>query len=80
MTKEVLGNVTGDFTWDFGMEFFIETIFGNFIWSDPDYGGSGVIKSTPLTYKQWVRPTGVGRDKGIHHIKDYCGDFTYEEA
>ena len=44
MTKAELGNLEGEFTWLFGQKVFIETSKGNFIWSAPNYGGSGEIR------------------------------------
>lgn len=81
MSREEIGNTEGIFTWDFGNQFFIETIKGNFVWSDPEYGGSNLLYETKLTYKEWINfdSGGYGRDKGIHIIKDYCKNFQYKE-
>lgn len=38
-----VAELRGEFTWDFGQLFFIETDKGNFIWSDPDYGGNNTL-------------------------------------
>ncbi len=66
----------GQFTWSFGFLWHIETEFGNFEWSDPDYeGGDNTIKPcAPL--KQWYKDIGIriGRDKGTHMIRNYCGE------
>lgn len=72
MTREDLLELVGDFTWDFGHEFFIETNDGNFIWSDPEYGGNNTIRSTKKSIRQHFGKS-HGRDKGKHYIKDYCG-------
>jgi len=42
MTRESFLNLVGEFTWDFGNKFYIETKIGNFVWStfDPDYNGN----------------------------------------
>jgi hypothetical protein len=63
----------GDFTWDFGQNFFIETSIGNFIWSDPDYNGDNTIKPFKGTIQEYFEPS-YGRDKGKHIIRNYCGD------
>lgn len=71
--KELTLDTVAHFTWDFGMNFFLETEeCGNFIWSDPDYLGTNTIVRTNLTYKQWIGKS-FGRDKGKHKIEDYCG-------
>jgi len=66
-------DLDGEFTWDFGNRFFIETLIGNFIWSDPSYGGDNTIQEFNGTYKQYIGDS-FGRDEGIHIIRDYCGD------
>jgi hypothetical protein len=65
----------GRFTWSFGRYFHIETNKGNFIWSDPDYGGDNTIRHTDMNYMQWRQYLQLpfGRDKGEHIIRDYCG-------
>lgn len=78
MTKEILADMMGDFTWDFGQKFFIETSVGNFVWSDPDYNGDGFIERYNGTIQSWFGGS-YGRDKGTHRIGSYCGNFTYIE-
>ena len=80
MTKQEISSLFGDFTWDFGQEFYITTSKGNFIWSDPDYNGSGQLKSTTLTYREFIGKGYSGRSKGNHNIGNYCGDFSYDET
>lgn len=63
----------GDFTWDFGMNFFVETEHGNYIWSDPDYRGDNTLKKYDGTHKDYFGRL-WGRGKGQHIIADYCGD------
>ena len=79
MTKEELGNLVGEFTWSFNNEFFIETHQGNFVWSAPDYQGTGEIRSFTGNYDDWCKQIRIpyGRDKGTHVIKNYCGDFVF---
>lgn len=76
MTREEVANLVGEFTWDFGQEFFIETKQGNFVWSDPDYNGSGELRPYSGSYDKWIK-RGMGRSKGLHRIGDYCGDFLW---
>jgi hypothetical protein len=66
----------GDFTWDFGCQFFIETSKGNYIWSDPDYNGDNTIKKFSGTINDYFNHPDIawGRDKGRHIIRNYCGD------
>lgn len=75
MTRQEFLNMTGEFTWDFGMNFFIETRIGNFIWSDPDYNGDNSIKPYNGTCHEYFEQCGhFGRSKGIHTIGGYCGN------
>ena len=77
--KETLINTIGEFGWSFGQEFFIETKFGNFVWSDPDYNGDNTIKKFDGDLKKFCRTIGISfvRDKGKHLIGKYCGtNFT----
>lgn len=82
MTKERLITLEGDFTWDFGQQFFIETAEGNFVWSDPGYNGDNTIREVKANYNDWIHETHIpfGRSKGNHIIGHYCGaDFVFEE-
>jgi hypothetical protein len=72
MTKEKILDLIGEFTWDFGNSFFIETAEGNFIWRDPDYNGDNSIRQTNQSAKEYFGK-GFGRSKGKHYIKSYCG-------
>lgn len=75
MNKETLLLTFGDFSWDFGMKYFIETSQGNFIWSDPDYGGDNSIKSFNGSLNDFMSQNNLilVRDKGKHLIVNYCG-------
>lgn len=67
----------GSFTWNFANKFFIETKKGNFIWSCPEYPeGNNTITPFKGTYKEWAKVEcyGMGRDKGTHKIRNYCGE------
>ena len=68
MNKEFVSNLIGEFTWGFGQTFYIQTNDGDFIWSDPDYGGDNSIYKTNLSYSEWCKAEGIdfGRDKGSH--------------
>lgn len=75
--KEQLMNVVGEFTWDFGQNFFIETPIGNFVWSDPDYYGDNTIRTFNGSIQDYFGE-GFGRCKGRHTISGYCGeDFEF---
>ncbi len=65
-----------EFTWDFYKEFFLETAKGNYIWSDPEYGGDNTICKTNKSYNEWIDPFNngnYGRSKGKHTVGGYCG-------
>lgn len=76
LDREQLLDSVGDFTWDFGQQFFVETEHGNFIWSDPDYNGDNSFTKYEGTYKDWMPLNSgrFGRSKGKHIIRSYCGD------
>lgn len=71
----------GEFTWDFGQTFFIETAEGNFVWSDPGYNGSNEIHRFKGTYNDWIKSCNIpyGRCKGKHFIEDYCPGAVFIE-
>lgn len=73
--KEDLLDVVGEFTWMFGFTFFVETQFGNFVWRDPSYGGDNSVTPHSGSYDDFTKSSGMklGRDKGIHRIRDYIG-------
>ena len=74
MTKPQLTiHDVADFTWDFSKEFFLETDKGNFVWSDPEYGGNNTISHYSGTISDWLGALPYGRSKGIHEIGKYCG-------
>lgn len=68
--KEQLMNKAGDFTWDFGQNFFIETPIGNCVWSDPDYYGDSTICSFNGTIQNYF-----GEDFDFSD-KEFIDDFT----
>lgn len=75
MTPQEFLEIDGEFTWLFGCDFFIETLIGNFIWSDKDYQGDNTLTYTSKTYEEFLKECSVpyGRSKGIHVIGDYIG-------
>ena len=76
ITKEVLLRLSGEFSWGFRDQFFIETDIGNFIWSSPDYGGNNTITKYNNTFKNWLKEECLpyARSKGDHTIAEYCGE------
>jgi hypothetical protein len=77
MKKTVSDDTVAHFTWSFGTEFFLETEDGNFVWSDPDCGGTNEIRSFKGSYGRWCKGLGIpyGRDKGTHTVGNYCPGF-----
>ncbi len=74
-------NTIASFTWSFNHSFFVETNEGNFVWSDPEYGGDNTIRKFNGDYKKWCKKEKIpfGRDKGMHTIGEYCGhDVKFE--
>jgi hypothetical protein len=68
---EQLLNTVAEFTWNFGMHFYVDTKDRKFIYSDPKYQGDGSLIETKQSYEEWIKPY-WGRDKGLHTIRDYC--------
>lgn len=74
--KKQLAETEGEFTYGFSDEFFITTNLGNFIWSDPEYGGKGTVRPTKKTLKEWLGDDlDFGRYKGTHVIGECIGTF-----
>ena len=75
VTKEQLSSTIGHFSWDFGQNFFIETEFGNFIWSSPDYYGTNIIRRFDGSLKDYIKQSKSPyvRDKGKNIVSSYCG-------
>lgn len=66
-----------EFTWAFGLHFFLEVgEKGNFVWSCPSYGGDNTIIPYAGSWENYQKEYNleVGRDKGFHTIRDYCGE------
>lgn len=63
------------FGWNFAKEFFLETKEGNFVWSDPDYGGDNTIRKFNGSLVDYCKQAGIPyiRDKGHHTVRNYCG-------
>lgn len=69
-------NTIATFFWAYNHRFFLETPYGNFIWSDPDYpGGNNTIIEFDGSYREWLDCEHLenARWKGQHRIVDYCG-------
>lgn len=68
-------NTVADFSWAWNDKFFLETPYGNYVWSDPDYNGDNTIRRFNGTRKMFLDEQKIPyvRDKGMHVIKDYCG-------
>jgi len=79
---KITGGTFAHFTWSFGAEFFLETSEGNFVWSDPNYGGTNEIRPFKGSYDQWCKRLGIpyGRDKGTHAVGGYCPGFVFKGA
>lgn len=75
-TKEQILNCVGEFTWTYGMSFFVETKYGNFEWKDPSYQGDNSFTLFNGNFKTFLKDSNMpyGRCKGKHVIKDYCGE------
>lgn len=76
ITDEQLLNTRAEFISSFGLEWFVVTHYGNYIWSDVDYGGDNSMIKTNETREQWLRRNKIpyGRSKGKHVIRKYCGE------
>ena len=78
-TKEAIADVFGEFTYMWGMHFFIETSLGNFVWADPNYQGDNTMTLFSGSYQDYCKKHKIdfGRSKGTHQVGHYCGtDFT----
>lgn len=75
--EELLG-LTGEFLWDFGQYFLIQTERGNFVWSDPDYSGDDTIRPFNGDYDAFLTTANVPfcRSKGTHVIANYVTEKT----
>jgi hypothetical protein len=81
LRREELGNLIGEFYWDFGHTFYIETSIGRFLWSDSEYpGGTNEIKVFSVSFEKVCKYLDVPmmRYKGSHRIKDYCPEFIWK--
>ena len=79
-TKEQLLITRGEFTWNYGSTFFIQTKEGNYVWRAKSYNGDGTVRPFAGSYADWCKHESIpfGRDKGLHEIADYIDeDFEY---
>ena len=69
---EDISTMLGEFTWNFGKEFYIQAENKkNYIWKSPMYGGDNTLAETTLAYDTWIGEGNVGRSKGTHIIGEY---------
>jgi hypothetical protein len=68
-------DLVGSFTWFWSDTFFVQTSKGNYLWSDPDYGGDNTLREYEGTLEKYCIDNDIpfGRDKGKHIIGEYCG-------
>ena len=75
--KQLSLDTTAWFSWGYADEWFLETQqYGNFLWSDPNYGGSNVITPYKGSHADWLKTRAhlpASRDRGIHTIRNRCG-------
>ena len=65
----------GEFTWGFGSKFLIQVGSDYYTWSDPEYNGTNEIRPFNGSPQNFTSKGFCGRDKGIHRIRDYCGEM-----
>lgn len=76
MNKDLVGQFFADIN---SSEFYIMTEEGNYIYSDPLYGGDNTLKKTNVKLKDWREGRNV-RVKCQYVILDYIdADFKLEE-
>ena len=77
-----MGKITisdnGVFTFGWSEEFFVETNKGNFIFSDPGFGGDNTMRPFYGSIDGWVQGLPYAAiNKGRHVIKDFCGNVNF---
>jgi hypothetical protein len=77
ISGEELKGIVGEFSWNFGMRFFIQTAKGNFIWEESEEKNE--VRPFTGSFEQWIKLETIPfcRDKGKHTIGGYCGNFIY---
>lgn len=75
ITREQFLQAEAEFSWGFREHFFVETPYGNFVWSCPSYYGMNTFRVFYGNHDDWLTASGLdfSRDKGKHFIEDYCG-------
>lgn len=74
VTLEMLLSSEGLFSWAWNHKFFIETRFGNYIWSCPDYvGGDNTIRRYHGGLQKFLNDERIEfvREKGSHVLNKY---------
>lgn len=76
--KQLTTDDRGAFTWLWSEEYFIQSHGkGNWIWKSSEYaGGDNTIRRYNGTLTDYLKEIQLpfGRGKGVHTIKQYCGD------
>ena len=78
LTCEELKDMVGEFSWNYGRRFFIQTAKGHFICEESDDNGNE-IRPFNGSFRQWIKWEAIpySMDKGQHTVGEYCGDFKY---
>lgn len=80
--KNDITSELADFSWAWNDKFFVQIKHpinpangGNYVWSDPDYGGDNTLTKFEGSLIDFLRREKVEfvRDKGLHIIGQYCG-------
>ena len=77
LTREELLKLPAKVTFFPGHDCFLETEQGNFVWSDPEYGGDNTLRPhTGLLsdFIERIKPAVIGMALGKKSIQDCCGD------
>lgn len=76
MTREEFLNCQAEFDWSFGDKWYVITPYGNFVWSDPDYGGDNTFTKVSYNCKKFCQIEHIPyvRFKGKHTVRGYCGE------
>ena len=73
-----LGMVREDIaTWDFNDEHYLETESGNFIFSDPEFGGTNILRRTKITYEKWICHRNSRKHPQVEKIGKLFPGFEY---
>lgn len=76
VSREMILAQEGDFTWFYGMDWFVETPLGNFHWKNPDYGSKeNTLTMFGGTYHDFCKHLNMefGRSKGPGLVSAWVG-------